>query len=102
MGLVTQRQSDISGKVGPESDFVQVVVRSGVGLDKAVVFDALKSEVSKLKTASDVVELELKNGSGDPQRVVVSRDEFKAIVGDEKKVLAAARNLRGREPKRQA
>lgn len=97
MALVTSRVSDLTGKPGKDEDFVSVVVRSGAGVEKPVIFDALKGEVSSLKNAADLVELEIRT-NGDTQRVVVTQEVFNALSKDMPSVLENARSLRGREP----
>lgn len=101
MALVTSRVSDLSGSAAPESDFVTIVVREHPLIDKPVKLDALRAEVADLRTAENLVVLEIQNG-GEDQRVVVSRDQFDKLTKDMAAVLATARGVRGREPLKRA
>lgn len=101
MALITKRVSDLSGEAAAETEFVTVTVRQYPGMEKPVKIDALKSEVGGLKSADNLVVLELQNG-GDATQLVVTKTEFDKLAKDMKNVLGNARGVRGREPRRTA
>jgi hypothetical protein len=98
MAVVTSKVSDLSGKSGKEAEFVNVVIRSGLGIEKPVQIDALRSEIKELKSAENLVELEVRD-NGQNWRVIMTEDDFSKIVKDKDAILASARNVRGRQPK---
>ena len=94
MAFRSVRVSDISGAEGKDEDFVTVVVRQHPNLDEAVQFDALPKEISGLKGAGDLVQLEIRNG--DTRNLVVTLAEFNKLAPNIAEVLANADGLRGR------
>jgi hypothetical protein len=95
MAVVQSRVSDVSGKVGKDADFVEVVIRSGLDFDKPMKFDALRAEVKDLQGAADYIELEVKD-NGDTRSIILTAEQFAKLVGDVEKVKSAARPTRGR------
>lgn len=94
MAFKSVRVSDLSGAEGDDAAFVTVVVRKHPKLDEPVQFDALPEELKGLKSAGDLVILELKNG--DTTQVVVTLAEFNKLSPKIDDVLANADGLRGR------
>lgn len=94
MAFKSVRVSDISGTEGSDEDFVTVIVRKHPELDEAVQFDALPDEIKGIKSAGDLVVLEIKNG--DTRQVVVTLAEFNKIAPNIKEIIANADGLRGR------
>jgi hypothetical protein len=94
MAYVSRRVSDLSGKEGNEDEFVTVVVRKHPKLEEPVQFDALPDEIAGMKSAGDLVVLEVKNG--DTKQVVVTLAEFKKLSPNIDQVLEKADGLRGR------
>ena len=94
MAFKSVRVSDISGTEGSDEDFVTVIVRKHPELDEAVQFDALPDEIKGIKSAGDLVVLEIKNG--ETRQVVVTLAEFNKIAPNIKEIIANADSLRGR------
>jgi len=94
MAFKSIRVSDLTGAEGTDEEFITVVVRSHPNLEDPVQFDAKPEELKGLKSAGDLVELELKNG--DTRRVVVTLAEFNKLSPNIKEVLENADGLRGR------
>jgi hypothetical protein len=88
------RVSDISGTEGSDEDFVTVIVRRHPELDEPVQFDALPDEIKGIKSAGDLVVLEIKNG--ETRQVVVTLAEFNKLSPNIKDIIANADGLRGR------
>ena len=95
MAYRSVRVSDLSGAEGNDEDFVTVIVRKHPKLDEPVQFDALPQEVKSLKSAGDLVVLEIKNG-GDAKQVVATVAEFNKLSPKMEEILANADGLRGR------
>ena len=89
------RVSDLTGAEGDDADFVTVVVRKHPKLDEAVQFDALPSEIDGLKSAGNLVILEIKNG-GEAKQVVATETEFNKLSPKMDEVLKGADGLKGR------
>lgn len=96
MAYRSVRVSDLSGAEGNDEDFVSVVVRRHPEIDEPVVFDALPDELKGLKSADQLVVLEIKNG--ETQQVVTTLSDFNKISPNIKEVLANAPGVRGRRP----
>jgi hypothetical protein len=94
MAFRSVRVSDISGAEGKDEDFVTVVVRQHPNLEEPVQFDALPKEISGLKGAGDLVQLEIRNG--ETRSLVVTLAEFNKLAPNIAEVLAKADGLRGR------
>lgn len=97
MAYRSVRVSDLSGAEGADEDFVSVVVRKHPAIEEAVVFDAKPDELKGLKSAGDLVILEVKNG-GDPVQIVTTIGEFKKLSPNIDEVLKNAPGVRGRRP----
>jgi hypothetical protein len=97
MGFVTQMVSDLSGTVGPESNFTTIIVREHPEVDEPKALDVLPDEIKGLKGAGQFVVLELKT-NGDTKQVVVSLDEFNKLAPNMSEIVKAARGTRGRRP----
>lgn len=95
MALVSRMVSDISGQEADEADFVQLVIRQHPAISDARALDVLPAEIEKLKTAGDLVVLEV-GSNGDKKQLVVTLAEFRKLVKDE--VVKKARATRGRRP----
>ncbi len=94
MAFKSVRVSDISGVEGTDEEFVTVVVRQHPDLEEPVQFDALPKEVAGLKSAGDLVQLEIRNG--DTRNLVVTLADFNKLSPRIDEVLANADGLRGR------
>jgi hypothetical protein len=94
MAFRSVRVSDISGAEGKDDEFVTVIVRQHPGLEEPVQFDALPKEISGLKGAGDLVQLEIRNG--ETRNLVVTLAEFNKLAPNIAEVLANADGLRGR------
>lgn len=94
MALVSRMVSDLTGKEAPEGDFVQLVIREHPAADEAKSLDVLPDEIKGLKSAGEIVVLEVRNG--DTKQLVVSLADFRKLVKDD--VVKNARGLRGRRP----
>lgn len=94
MAFKSVRVSDISGTEGDDEDFVTVVVRRHPKLEEPVQFDALPDEIKGLKSAGDLVVLEVKNG--ETRQIVVTLAEFNKLSPNIDAVLANADGLKGR------
>lgn len=96
MAFVQRRVSDLSGKEAPESEFVTLVVREHPQLESAVQLDVLPDEIANLKSAGEIVVLEVKNG--ETKNLVVTLAEFNKLHKDIPAIIAKAPGLRGRRP----
>lgn len=97
MAFKSIRVSDLTGAEGTDEEFVSVVVRKHPAIEEAVVFDAKPDELKGLKSAGDLVVLEVKNG-GDPVQVVTTVGEFNKLSPNIAEVLKNAPGVRGRRP----
>lgn len=95
MAFKSIRVSDLTGAEGNDADFVTVVVRRHPELSEPVVFDAKPEELKGLKSADQLVVLEIKNG-GEPTQVVTTLNEFSKLSPNISDVLKNADGLRGR------
>jgi hypothetical protein len=86
--------SDLSGKEGSDDQFVTVVVRRHPALEGPVQFDALPDELKGLKSAGNLVVVEIKNG--ETEQLVVTLDDFNKLSPKIADVLKNADGLRGR------
>lgn len=94
MAYRSVRVSDLTGVEAPEEEFIEVIVRSAPGLDQPVKLDVLPQEIAGLKTAGEVVVLEVRNG--ETKQVIITHAEFKKLAPNIDKVLAEADSIRGR------
>lgn len=94
MAIVRRMVSDITGTEAAESEFVTLVIREHPSLTEPKAIDALPDEVSGLKSAGNLVTVEIDNG--EKKTLVVTLADFRKLVPDE--VLATARPTRGRRP----
>lgn len=95
MAFRSVRISDLTGAEGKDEEFVTLAVRRYPGLTEAVQIDALPNEIKGLKSADQLVVLEVRNG-GDPYQVVTTKSEFDKLAPNMAEVLANADGLRGR------
>lgn len=95
MAYKSVRISDISGVEGNDEDFVLLVVREHPGLEEPVQIDVLPEEIKGLKSAGNLVVLEVRNGDETTQ-VVVTLNEFNKLSPNMDDILANADGLRGR------
>ncbi|MFM9793337.1 hypothetical protein [Streptomyces turgidiscabies] len=96
MAFVQRRVSDLSGKEAADSEFVTLVVREHPKLDAAVQLDVLPDEIANLKSAGEIVVLEVKNG--ETKNLVVTLAEFNKLHKEIDKIIENAPGLRGRRP----
>jgi hypothetical protein len=94
MAYRSVRVSDLTGKEDSDDKFVSLIVRRHPNLKEPVQLDVLPEEISSLKSAGDLVVLEVKNG--ETTQVVVTLNEFKKLAPDIDAILAKADSLRGR------
>jgi hypothetical protein len=85
--------SDITGKEADEKEFISLVIRQHPAITSPRQLDVLADEVSKVETASDIVILEINNGT--KTEAVMSLADFRKIVPDE--VVTKASGTRGRK-----
>lgn len=95
--------SDLSGVEGDPGEFCTFIIRSGPGVDRAVAFDALPSEIEGIQAAPDIFVVEIrKNGEMTGETVVCTLKELTTKIVPKDKtlddLLEAARSLRGRRP----
>jgi len=88
--------SDLTGAEAEEGEFVTLTVREHGGIDEPRALDVLPDEIKNLKTVSDLVVLEVSNGNGEKDQVVMTLGEFRKVCSDD--VLKKARKTRGRRP----
>lgn len=94
MAYKSVRVSDLSGTEASEDDFVTLVVRRHPKLEEPVQIDVLPEEIKGLKSAGDLVVLEVRNG--ETTQVVVTLQEFNKLSPKIDDILANADGLRGR------
>mgnify|MGYP006136871217 CR=1 FL=1 len=85
--------SDLTGAEGDEKDFVTLTVRQHPKATEPKALDILPDEIKNLKSAGDLVVLEI-GTNGDKQQLVVTVAEFRKLCPD--KTVQAARGTRGR------
>lgn len=95
MARVVKLVSDITGTEADEKDFVKCVVRSHPAIDEAKALDILPGELDGLKSADNLVVLEV-GSNGEKREVVVTYTDFKKLVKDE--TVVNAPGTRGRRP----
>ena len=88
------RVSDLSGKEDSDDKFVTVVVRKHPNLTEPLQFDALPEELKGLKSAGNLVQLEIRNG--ETTQIVITLDDFNKLSPNIADVLKNADGLRGR------
>lgn len=96
MALVSKMVSDLTGKEGDQKDFVTLVVREHTAITEPKALDVLPDEIAALKSAGDLVVLEIRNPDTSISQLIVPLAEFRKIVKDE--VLSKGRGLKGRRP----
>jgi hypothetical protein len=89
------RVSDLTGAEGKDEDFLTIAVRRYPGLEEPVQLDVLPEEIKGLKSADQLVVLEVRSG-GEPTQVVTTKAEFDKLAPNIPEVLAKADGLRGR------
>jgi len=97
MAFKSIRVSDLTGAEGTDEEFVSVIVRKHPAIEEAVVFDAKPEELKGLKSADQLVILEIKNG-GEPTQVVTTLADFSKLSPNIADVLKNAPGVRGRRP----
>src|SRR4051794_15179882 len=93
MARVVKLVSDVTGTEANEADFLKCVVRSHPAVSEAKALDILPGELDGLKSADNLVVLEIGN-NGEKTEVVVTHADFKKLVADDK--IKAAPGTRGR------
>lgn len=96
MALVSKMQSDLSGKEGDEKDFVTLVVREHPKISEPTALDVLPDEIAGLKSAGDLVHLEVRKADSTVSDLIVPLADFNKLVNEA--TLAKGRKLRGRRP----
>lgn len=94
MAYRSVRVSDLTGKEDSDDKFVTVVVRRHPSLEEPVQFDALPDELKGLKSAGNLVQLEIRNG--ETTQLVTTLDDFNKLSPNINDVLKKADGLRGR------
>ena len=95
MARVSKMVSDITGAEANEDQFVKCVVRSHPKVDEAKSLDILPGELDGLKSADNLVVLEV-GSNGNKKEVVVTYADFSKLVKDD--VVKNAPGTRGRRP----
>ena len=85
--------SDITGKEADEAEFISLVIRQHPAIISPRQLDVLPDEVTKIKSADNLVVVEINNGT--KTEAVMSLADFQKIVPDE--VVAKASGTRGRK-----
>ncbi|MBO1267062.1 hypothetical protein [Arthrobacter cavernae] len=96
MAYVSKRVSDLTGVEASDDKFVELVVRSAPGLKHPVKLDVLPEEIKGLKSAGEIVVLEVKNG--ETEQLIVSLAEWKKLSPKIDEIVANAPGLKGRRP----
>jgi hypothetical protein len=94
MAIVSRMVSDLTGTEANESEFVTLTVRDHPAVDEPKALDVLPSEIAGLKSAGEIVVLEISNG--EKKQLVVTLADFRKLIKDD--VLKKARGTRGRRP----
>lgn len=94
MAYRSVRVSDLSGKEDDDAKFITLVVRRHPDLDEPVQIDVLPDEIKGLKSAGNLVALEIRNG--ETEQLVVTLDEFSKLSPNMADILKRADGLRGR------
>lgn len=95
LAYVSKRVSDLSGVEADDKEFLEIIVRKAPGLEEAVKLDVLPSEIKNLKSAGELVVLEVKS-NGDSEQVIVTVEEWRKLSPDIDKIVANADGVRGR------
>lgn len=94
MGYVSKRVSDLTGVEAPDDQFVELIIRKAPGLEEPVRLDVLPDEIKGLKSAGEVVVLEIRNGEN--KQLIVSLAEWKKLAPNIDEIVANADGMRGR------
>lgn len=94
MGYVSKRVSDLTGIEAPDSEFIELVVRQAPGLSEPVRLDVLPDEIKGLKSAGELVVLDVKNG--ETKQLIVPLAEWKKLSPKIDEIVANADGVRGR------
>lgn len=98
MAYVTKKVSDLTGTEGPEDDFVTLVVRSHPNISQPVALDVLPDEIKDMKSAGDIVTVEVRPPSGQNHERQVRLADFNKLAANMEEILQNARGTRGRRP----
>lgn len=103
MAVFQRMASDLSGMEGDPSEFGAFVLRSGPGIDRALAFDVLPSEVEGLTPAPDTYVCEIRRpGEVSGETIVCTLKELTTKIVPKDKtfedLMESARSLRGRRP----
>src|SRR5438128_1006842 len=92
MARVVKLVSDITGKEASEEEFISLVIRQHPKIISPRQLDVLPEEVKNLKSADNLVVIEINNGT--KVEAVMSLAEFQKLVPDS--VVEKAPGTRGR------
>ena len=92
MAYISRRVSDISGTEAAEDQFIELVIREHPTTDRPKKLDVLPDEIKGLKSAGEIVVIEV-GANGDKKQLVVSLADFRKLVSDE--VVKNAQGTRG-------
>lgn len=98
MAYISKRVSDLSGVEANDSEFVELVVREAPWIEQAVKLDVLPDEIKGLKSAGQLVILEIRAPGEEPKQMICSATEFKKLNPEIETIVKEAPGLRGRRP----
>lgn len=98
MAYVTKKVSDLSGTEGPEDQFVTLIVRKHPAIDRPVTLDVLPDEIKDMKSAGDIVTVEVRPPSGQNHERHVRVADFNKLAAKMEEILQNAPGTRGRRP----
>lgn len=93
MARVVKLVSDISGKEASEEEFISLVIRQHPKILSPRQLDVLPDEVKNIKSADNLVVIEINNGT--KVEAVMSLSDFQKLVPDT--VVERAPGTRGRK-----
>ena len=94
MAYRSVRVSDLTGKEDDDEKFVTLVIRRHPSLTEPVQIDVLPEEIKGLKSAGNLVQLEIRNG--ETTQLVTTLDDFNKLSPNINEILKKADGLRGR------
>jgi hypothetical protein len=86
--------SDLTGTEGPEEDFVTLTIREHPAITEPKALDVLPDEIKDMKSAGELVVLEI--GNGEKKQMIVTLAVFRKLCSDE--IVKNARGTKGRRP----